>query len=403
MIHKFRYAVGAALVAMLCACGGGGGGGSAGFAFLPPVAPPATGGPSGPSGPSEPETPTPTDNAPPVAAAAKASAGTLGLVATLDGSGSKASAGRSLSYAWMLQSKPLGSQAVLADANGAKPSLLLDEQGDYVVRLVVNDGVKDSEPAYLTVTPVLPAATGPLFKFALVETVAAVDPGRSGSYSDCQAWRAGDHVRDFWPVDVNARDCNRVGSLPSDFEVRSRGLGSLFGLEPERLPVFISTVLGTPKLGVFPADAPATPVSTSYEISPDIVALARTPFGKSTGASLYFSLNGNRMVYQPDDPRVLPVRPKARYRIVGALLPENAPEGWEAAVEITVRLRVNASDLLTPVASFDVYSKRFSADFSEDVMLDLNAAVYPQAAGATQASYLLEVTQQVAYQRKALP
>ncbi len=204
MIHKFRYAVGAAMVAMLCACGGGGGGGSAGFAFLPPVAPPATGGPSGPS-PSEPETPTPTDSAPPVAAAAKASAGTLGLVATLDGSGSKAAQGRSLSYAWVLQSKPPGSQAVLDDAKGAKPTLLLDEQGDYVVRLVVNDGVKDSEPAYLTVTPMLPAATGPLYKFALVETVADARHRSAGPYSDCQAG-ALETVRDFWPVGVNARD-----------------------------------------------------------------------------------------------------------------------------------------------------------------------------------------------------
>ncbi len=386
MIHKFRYAVGAALVAMLCACGGGGGGGSAGFAFLPPVAPPATG---GPSGPSEPEIPTPADNAPPVAAAAKASAGTLGLVAMLDGSGSKAAQGRSLSYAWMLQSKPLGSQAVLADANGAKPSLLLDEQGDYVVRLVVNDGVKDSEPAYLTVTPAVPATTGPIYKFALIETTPTPDTDRRGQYAFCEFRRQEGRAQDFWPVGGDAiRYCSVL--LPGMEQGAARGLGTISGIAPDRLPSFVHTSIGTPSLGAYPADTPAMPVGMSYDISPDVVRIARTPLGKSVGESLGFTLEGIRGAFG-----------KGRYRIAGAVLAQNAPPGWDAAVEMTVRVRMAAYDRGTLVANFDIYSKRFTADFSDDVEFDLAASAYQvQAPGATQVVQSLEVTQQVAYSRK---
>ncbi len=71
-------------------------------------------------------------------------------------------------------------------------------------------------------------------------------------------------------------------------------------------------------------------------------------------------------------------------------------------MEITVRVRVNASDRGTPVASFDVYSKRFTADFSEDVDARSQRGCLPGAgARATQVVQSLEVTQQVAYQRKA--
>lgn len=65
---------------------------------------------------------------------------------TLDGSGSRDSRGRSLTFRWTLESRPHGSDAGILDAMTARPWLVPDVRGSYLVALVVSDGSQDSLP-----------------------------------------------------------------------------------------------------------------------------------------------------------------------------------------------------------------------------------------------------------------
>ena len=75
----------------------------------------------------------------------------LGTV-TLDGSASSDANGDTLTYKWALLSKPTNSNAVLATATSAKPTITVDLAGVYVFSLQVNDGKLDSPVVTTTVT-----------------------------------------------------------------------------------------------------------------------------------------------------------------------------------------------------------------------------------------------------------
>jgi K319L-like, PKD domain/PKD domain/Calx-beta domain len=71
---------------------------------------------------------------------------TLGALVVLDGSASSDADGQPLTYAWSLLSKPAGSRAALAGDTDVAPTFTPDVVGDYVVQLIVNDGLLDSAP-----------------------------------------------------------------------------------------------------------------------------------------------------------------------------------------------------------------------------------------------------------------
>ncbi len=76
----------------------------------------------------------------------------VGQQVTLDGTGSREAAGLPLSYQWHFVSKPITSNAQFTDASSGTPSFFVDEQGEYVIELVVNNGTEDSLPKRLVVT-----------------------------------------------------------------------------------------------------------------------------------------------------------------------------------------------------------------------------------------------------------
>jgi chitodextrinase len=59
--------------------------------------------------------------------------------------------GDPLTYQWTLLSRPSGSTAALNGADTATPTFIADKNGDYTVKLIVNDGYVDSTPATVTV------------------------------------------------------------------------------------------------------------------------------------------------------------------------------------------------------------------------------------------------------------
>lgn len=90
-------------------------------------------------------------NVRPVAVPGSAQNATIGSTVRLDGSGSSDANGDALAYAWSLVSRPAGSAAALTGAQTASPEFIADVAGDYVLRLLVNDGALDSEPQTLLV------------------------------------------------------------------------------------------------------------------------------------------------------------------------------------------------------------------------------------------------------------
>ncbi|HEY7642596.1 MAG TPA: PKD domain-containing protein [Steroidobacteraceae bacterium] len=85
-------------------------------------------------------------NSPPLANAGADQTVYVAQVVTLDGSGSTDPDGQSLRYTWSFVSRPAGSSASLSSPSVVRPSFTPDREGDYVVQLVVNDGIVDSAP-----------------------------------------------------------------------------------------------------------------------------------------------------------------------------------------------------------------------------------------------------------------
>ncbi|MBN2373259.1 hypothetical protein JXL19_05700, partial [bacterium] len=91
-------------------------------------------------------------NSPPVANAGPDQTAYVGDTVILDGSGSTDIDGDPLTYSWSFTSLPPGSAASLSDPAAVNPSFNLDVFGNYVIQLVVNDGIADSAPDSVTIS-----------------------------------------------------------------------------------------------------------------------------------------------------------------------------------------------------------------------------------------------------------
>lgn len=88
----------------------------------------------------------------PVASAGPNQSVIVPKVVTLDGSGSTAASGATLTYAWTLPTRPAGSAATIANNTSVKPTFTADVAGTYVASLVVNDGTTSSAASTVTIT-----------------------------------------------------------------------------------------------------------------------------------------------------------------------------------------------------------------------------------------------------------
>lgn len=91
-------------------------------------------------------------NLPPVADAGASQTAHKNETVFLDGSRSHDMDGDTLSFVWTITTQPASSKATLIDATSPYPSIAIDIPGEYVISLVVNDGISDSNTATVRVT-----------------------------------------------------------------------------------------------------------------------------------------------------------------------------------------------------------------------------------------------------------
>lgn len=76
----------------------------------------------------------------------------VGDVVTISASGTTDADGDELAYAWSIESRPIGSEASLADAAAEATTFTADIVGEYVVQLQVSDATEAGEPDSVMIT-----------------------------------------------------------------------------------------------------------------------------------------------------------------------------------------------------------------------------------------------------------
>jgi hypothetical protein len=99
---------------------------------------------------------TPT-NEPPVAEAGPDQTVFVGETVQLDGSASSDPDSDPLTFDWEIVDAPVGNAAIISDASIVDPTFVPDVAGEYVIQLIVNDGLVDSDPDQVTITAQTPA------------------------------------------------------------------------------------------------------------------------------------------------------------------------------------------------------------------------------------------------------
>ena len=115
-----------------------------------------------------------TTNLPPGAEAGDNQSCLQGEIVTLDGSDSDDENGDVITYSWQIVSTPDGSSAYLTDGDTVTASLHTDIAGEYVVSLIVNDGLLDSAQDNATVLAVSYADAFTMKMNEIIQTINAM-------------------------------------------------------------------------------------------------------------------------------------------------------------------------------------------------------------------------------------
>jgi parallel beta-helix repeat protein len=117
-----------------------------------------------------------TYNAAPVANAGADQSVFVGNTVALNGSASTDGNGDQLTYNWNFTSKPAQSLAELSNPTSVQTSFTVDEAGEYILSLVVNDGFVDSNADSVTVTAITYNQAAVSLLLESIEVVSNLDP-----------------------------------------------------------------------------------------------------------------------------------------------------------------------------------------------------------------------------------
>jgi hypothetical protein len=130
-----------------------------------------------------------TENVAPVARAGADQTGRIGQAIALDGSGSSDVDGDPLTYRWAFTVRPDGSTATLTGTTSVAASFTPDLPGEYVVQLVVSDGVLSSAPDTVTISTInsVPVARAGVDQTDVALGSSVLLDGSQSSDADAQA------------------------------------------------------------------------------------------------------------------------------------------------------------------------------------------------------------------------
>jgi K319L-like, PKD domain len=211
-------------------------------------------------------------NSAPTANAGPDQSVSVGDVVQLDGSSSSDPEGDNLSYSWTMSSRPTGSAATLQNGNSGTSTFTPDRGGDYVIRLVVNDGSLSSEVDECIVSANTPptANAGP-DQTVSVGAVVQLD-GTGSSDPDAVATSMGPSGASnaalgyLWSFD--SRPNGSTATLSSATSATPTFTADMEGTFVIRLVVNDGTASSAPDLVTITATEAQTPLYLRY-VSPD--------------------------------------------------------------------------------------------------------------------------------------
>ncbi|RLA61336.1 MAG: hypothetical protein DRQ78_08765 [Epsilonproteobacteria bacterium] len=209
------------------------------------------------------------------------------LAATLDGSKSSDADHDLITYSWTVQSAPANSAVTaLTNPTSSAPTFVADEEGTYVLKLIVNDGTVDSAADTVTVTvshtnstPVADAGKDQPLSKKVGDTLTVTLDGSKSSDAD------NDPLTYSWSVQ----------SAPANSTVTA------LTNPTSSAPTFIADEEGTYvlKLFVFDGHAPSAPDTVTVTVShgnsaPVANAGNDQPLSKKVGSTLAVTLDGSK-------------------------------------------------------------------------------------------------------------
>ena len=171
----------------------------------------------------------------------------------LDGTQSNDPDGDTITFAWAITTKPDGSLAALSDSTADKPTFVADVRGDYVIELVVNDGLISSAPDSVSVNfenliPVADAGTDETVapgELVLLDGTGSYDLDEN--YPLTYAWQILSKPEESFAAlsDLDTATASFTADLPGDYIVQLVVTDSL-GAASEPSTVLISTSNSAP-------------------------------------------------------------------------------------------------------------------------------------------------------------
>jgi len=185
----------------------------------------------------------------------------VGVMTTLDGTGSISQSGLQLTYSWSLTQQPPGSTAVLGDADSPRPSLVPDIAGDYLAELIVTDSDGNSSVAQtvlLTSNNVPPVANAGVDQVTSVDQAVRLDP--EGTYD-----ANGDRLEASWSI-LSAPSASQASLSEDD--------GGRFVLTPDVAGEYSVELLVEDSAGAQSSDIVKTYANASGQTSSNIAPIA---------------------------------------------------------------------------------------------------------------------------------
>lgn len=316
---------------------------------------------------------------PPVARVSAEQSVLVGTTVDIDAGQSSAMAGRTLAFAWTLQSKPAGSAATLSNATSAKASFVADVAGHYLASMVVNDGKRDSGAATVAITASVanaaPIAHAGVAQSVLINSVTTLNG--TGS-SDAN----GDALRYVWTL--TSRPATSVAVLSGTTTAKPTFKADVAGVYIASLTVNDGTV-------------DSAPVTTSITVVNPIVL---TDFAASNdkGFSIAVQKDGKIVLAGETENRGYRDFALVRYNIDGNLDTSFGNSGKvttdvsaiDSAKSVTIqadgKILLAGSTTSSPEVASDFLLVRYNSDGSLDTTFGTGGKVVTSFGGGASAS-----------------